>query len=52
MPRISHRPELSYTEAVLHESMRLASVAPTGIPHFTSCDTTIGKSYSAVCPPL
>ena len=40
---MSHRAELSYTEAVLHESMRLASVAPTGVPHMTTCDTSIGE---------
>lgn len=35
------RPNLAYTEAVLHESMRLASVAPSGLTHATSCDTEI-----------
>lgn len=37
------RPNLSYTEAVLHESMRLGTVAPSGVAHATSCDTEISK---------
>ena len=43
MPRLSHRDDLSYTEAVLHESMRVATVVPTGLAHKTVCDTSIGK---------
>ena len=43
MPGVRDRPNLGYTEAVLHESMRLASVAPTGIFHQTSCDTEVCK---------
>lgn len=42
LPRMSHRPHLSYTEAVLHESMRLSSVLPTGVAHRATCDTKIG----------
>ena len=47
LPRMSHRPNLGYTEAALHESMRLGSVAPTGVPHYTMCDSSIGKYHSA-----
>lgn len=43
LPSLRHRSELSYTEAVLHESMRLSSIAPTGIPHMTTCDTSVGS---------
>ena len=46
LPRISHRPSLGYTEAVLHESMRLSSVVPTGVAHYTMCDSSICKFYS------
>ena len=46
MPRSEHRSDLAYTEAVLHESMRLATVAPTGLPHVTNCDTSVGKNYA------
>ncbi|KAL4226039.1 hypothetical protein ACF0H5_014027 [Mactra antiquata] len=41
LPKMSDRDDLCYTEAVLNESMRLASVAPTGVLHMTACDTTI-----------
>ncbi|XP_053404456.1 steroid 17-alpha-hydroxylase/17,20 lyase-like [Mercenaria mercenaria] len=41
LPGIADRPNLGYTEAVLHESMRLASVAPTGLFHMTSRDTEV-----------
>ena len=40
-----HRPHLPYTEAVLHESMRLSSVIPTGALHKSSCDTSIGTGF-------
>lgn len=41
LPGLKDRPDLGYTEAVLHESMRLASVAPLGLTHMTMCDTYI-----------
>ncbi|KAK6175231.1 hypothetical protein SNE40_013738 [Patella caerulea] len=40
-PTTSDREGLTYTDAVLHEVMRIGSVAPVGVPHMTSCDTTI-----------
>ena len=42
LPKLCHRPQLSYTEAVLHESMRLSSIIPTGVLHQTTCDTSVG----------
>ncbi|XP_050395928.1 cytochrome P450 1A1 [Patella vulgata] len=42
-PTLGDRERLSYTEAVLHESMRLCPVLPIGLPHTTRCDTTIGE---------
>lgn len=45
LPGLSDRPKLGYTEAVLHESMRLSSVVPSGVTHMTTCDTEIGKKY-------
>ncbi|ESO99120.1 hypothetical protein LOTGIDRAFT_201350 [Lottia gigantea] len=42
-PTTHDRNNLPYTDAVLHESMRLGPVAATGVPHSTSCDTTLGK---------
>ncbi|XP_053404200.1 steroid 17-alpha-hydroxylase/17,20 lyase-like isoform X2 [Mercenaria mercenaria] len=41
LPGIHDRPNLSYTEAVLYESMRLGTVGPLGIPHMTICDTEV-----------
>ncbi|XP_048251938.1 putative inactive cytochrome P450 2G1 [Haliotis rufescens] len=41
-PSVSDRSDLPYTDAVLHESMRLHTVAPSGIPHKTLCDTKVG----------
>ncbi|XP_053404194.1 steroid 17-alpha-hydroxylase/17,20 lyase-like isoform X2 [Mercenaria mercenaria] len=41
LPGINDRPNLGYTEAVLHESMRLGTVAPLGLPHMTLCDTEV-----------
>ena len=41
LPKVCHRPQLSYTEAVLHESMRLSSVVPTGVLHQTTRDTSV-----------
>ena len=42
LPKLIHRPDLGYTEAVLRESMRLSSVLPTGVNHKTLCDTSVG----------
>ena len=41
--KLSDRPNLPYTEAVLHEAMRLRTVAPLSIPHTTTCETNIGE---------
>ena len=43
LPCMADRPDLGYTEAVLHESMRLSSVLSGGVSHATSCDAEIGK---------
>ena len=34
--------QLVYTNAVLHESMRLKTVVPVGFPHLTTRDTSLG----------
>ncbi|XP_041348374.1 steroid 17-alpha-hydroxylase/17,20 lyase-like isoform X1 [Gigantopelta aegis] len=41
---LSYRNHLPYTEAVLHEVMRLSSVVPLSLPHCTICDTKIGDN--------
>lgn len=40
LPKLCHKPQLSYTEAVLYECMRLVTIAPTAT-HKAMCDTTI-----------
>ncbi|CAG2206620.1 Cytochrome P450 2C29,Cytochrome P450 1B1,Cytochrome P450 2C31,Cytochrome P450 2B4,Cytochrome P450 2F2,Cytochrome P450 2K4,Cytochrome P450 2C13, male-specific,Cytochrome P450 2C7,Steroid 17-alpha-hydroxylase/17,20 lyase,Cytochrome P450 2B1,Cytochrome P450 2C40,Cytochrome P450 2U1,Cytochrome P450 2S1,Cytochrome P450 2C39,Methyl farnesoate epoxidase,Cytochrome P450 2C27,Cytochrome P450 2C37,Cytochrome P450 2J6,Cytochrome P450 2D15,Cytochrome P450 2C11,Cytochrome P450 2A10,Cytochrome P450 2C38,Cytochrome P450 len=42
LPTIKDRENLSYTEATLHEAMRLGTVVPVGLPHSTMCDTKVG----------
>ncbi|XP_061084960.1 cytochrome P450 2K1-like isoform X1 [Conger conger] len=39
-PRVEDRRNLPYTDAVIHETQRLANVVPMSIPHTTSCDVT------------
>ncbi|XP_052089952.1 steroid 17-alpha-hydroxylase/17,20 lyase-like isoform X2 [Mytilus californianus] len=42
LPTVKDRENLSYTEATLHEVMRLGTAVPLGIPHSTICDTRVG----------
>ncbi|KAJ8283589.1 hypothetical protein COCON_G00024390 [Conger conger] len=39
-PRVEDRRNLPYTDAVIHETQRLANVVPMSISHTTSCDVT------------
>jgi cytochrome P450 len=43
LPDIKDRPNLGYTEATLHEVMRLGTAAPIGVPHTALCDSKVGK---------
>ena len=38
------REYLSYTDAVLHEILRIHSIGPLAAPHTTTCDTTLGTN--------
>ncbi|XP_063431258.1 steroid 17-alpha-hydroxylase/17,20 lyase-like isoform X2 [Mytilus trossulus] len=42
LPTVKDRDNLSYTEATLHEAMRLGLAVPVGLPHSTICDTRVG----------
>ena len=42
-PSLDDRPKLHYTNAVLLESFRAATLVPPGVPHYTSSDVAIGS---------
>ncbi|XP_061568787.1 cytochrome P450 2K1-like [Cololabis saira] len=54
--RIEDRKNLPYTDAVIHESQRLANIVPMAIPHTTSKDVTFQgyfiKEGTAIIPLL
>ncbi|NXJ49673.1 CP2K6 protein, partial [Spizaetus tyrannus] len=43
-PRIKHRTQMPYTDAVIHEIQRFANILPLDLPHETTADVTL-KGY-------
>ncbi|NXX42529.1 CP2K6 protein, partial [Tricholaema leucomelas] len=43
-PRIEHRTQMPYTDAVVHEIQRFANILPMNLPHETTADVTL-KGY-------
>ncbi|NXF06272.1 CP2K1 protein, partial [Smithornis capensis] len=43
-PRIEHRTQMPYTDAVIHEIQRFCNILPLNLPHETAADVTL-KGY-------
>ncbi|XP_055986609.1 cytochrome P450 2K1-like [Sorex fumeus] len=44
-PRITHRTQMPYTDAVIHEVQRFANILPTSVPHATTTNVTFKNYY-------
>ncbi|XP_041511051.1 cytochrome P450 2K6-like [Microtus oregoni] len=44
-PRLEHRTQMPYTDAVVHEIQRVANILPTGLPRETTTDVMFKNYY-------
>lgn len=44
-PTVADRPNLPYTDAVIHEVQRMGNIVPMGFPKMASKDTTLGGYF-------
>ncbi len=44
-PVVEDRKILPYTDAVIHETQRMANIVPMNLPHVTSCDVTFNGYF-------
>lgn len=41
LPVLNDRQSLPYVDAIVHEVLRMACIAPFAVPHKTTCDTSL-----------
>lgn len=44
-PNMADRPNMPYTDAVIHEFQRMGNIVPAGFPKMASKDTTLGGYF-------
>lgn len=44
-PTMADKPNMPYTEAVIHEFQRMGNIVPAGFPKMASKDTTLGGYF-------